>query len=45
MNSTATVLFFATLREKAGVRETHVEFPAGASIGDLKALYLSNFLN
>lgn len=31
-----TVLFFATLKERAGVKETHLELPAGARVADLK---------
>ena len=36
MNDHARVLFFATLRDKAGVRETDIEFPHGAHIADIK---------
>ncbi len=38
MNDHARVLFFATLRDKAGVKETRVEFPQGTSIADIKKL-------
>lgn len=31
-----TVLFFATLKERAGTRQTRLELPAGARVGDLK---------
>lgn len=43
MNNHAKVLFFATLRDKAGVRETTVEFPPGTKISDIKALILQLF--
>jgi molybdopterin synthase catalytic subunit len=32
-----TVLFFATLKERAGTRQAKLELPAGARVGDLKA--------
>jgi len=32
-----TVLFFATLKERAGVRQTTLELPPGARVSDLKA--------
>jgi molybdopterin converting factor subunit 1 len=32
-----TVLFFATLKERAGVRQTTLELPSGARVSDLKA--------
>lgn len=32
-----TVLFFATLKERAGARQAKLELPAGARVGDLKA--------
>jgi molybdopterin synthase catalytic subunit len=32
------VLFFATLKERAGTRETTLDLPPGARVGDLKAL-------
>jgi molybdopterin synthase catalytic subunit len=38
MNDHARVLFFATLRDKAGVKETSVEFPQGTKISDIKKL-------
>jgi molybdopterin synthase catalytic subunit len=31
-----TVLFFATLKERAGTRQAKLELPAGARVGDLK---------
>jgi MoaE-MoaD fusion protein len=43
MSNHARVLFFATLRDKAGVKETRLEFPAGASITEIKDLVLSKF--
>jgi molybdopterin synthase catalytic subunit len=38
MNEHAKVLFFATLREKAGVRETSIEFPHGTTIKEIKTM-------
>lgn len=43
MNDHARVLFFATLRDKAGVRETDIEFPQGTKIADIKRLVLEKF--
>jgi molybdopterin synthase catalytic subunit len=43
MNDHARVLFFATLRDKAGVKETRLEFSAGASIAEIKNLVLCKF--
>jgi molybdopterin converting factor subunit 1 len=43
MSDHAKVLFFATLREKAGVRETMVEFPQGSHISDIKNIILEKF--
>jgi molybdopterin converting factor subunit 1 len=43
MNDHARVLFFATLRDKAGMRETTVEFPQGAHISDIKKLVLEKY--
>ena len=43
MNNHARVLFFANLREKAGVRETSIEFPQGASIAEIKKLILGKY--
>lgn len=31
-----TVLFFATLRDRAGTRSVSLELPAGATVADLK---------
>jgi molybdopterin synthase catalytic subunit len=45
MNDQAKVLFFATLREKTGVRETVIEFQSGAKILDIKALLLEKYPN
>ena len=39
------VLFFATLRDKAGVRSAEMEITPGATIGDLKALLVQRFPN
>jgi MoaE-MoaD fusion protein len=43
MNDHARVLFFATLREKAGARETVIEFPQGTKIADIKKLVLEKY--
>ncbi len=43
MNDHARVLFFATLRDKAGVRETEIEFPQGTKIADIKRLVLLKY--
>lgn len=43
MSDTAKVLFFATLREKAGVHETTIEFPQGSHIADIKNIILEKF--
>ena len=43
MSDTAKVLFFATLREKAGVRETTIEFPQGSHISDIKNIVMENY--
>jgi len=45
MSNHAKVLFFATLREKTGVRETSIEFGSGANILDIKVLLLEMFPN
>jgi molybdopterin converting factor subunit 1 len=45
MNEHVKVLFFATLREKTGVRETTVEFQSGANISDIKVLLLEKYPN
>ncbi len=37
------VLFFASLKERAGVGRTHVELPVGARVADLKARLLSTY--
>jgi molybdopterin converting factor subunit 1 len=39
------VLFFATLRDKAGIRSTQLELPQGATISDLKARLITEFPN
>jgi MoaE-MoaD fusion protein len=43
MNNHAKVLFFATLREKTGIRETSIEFRSGANIADIKVLLLDTY--
>jgi MoaE-MoaD fusion protein len=43
MNNHCKVLFFATLRDSAGVRESEIEFPSGAHISDIKRLVLEKF--
>jgi len=43
MSDTAKVLFFATLREKAGVRETTIQFPQGSHVSDIKNIILEKF--
>ena len=42
MNS-VKVLFFATLRDRAGVKETQVEIPEDARVADLKARLCADF--
>ena len=39
------ILFFATLRDKAGTRSTETEIPAGATVRDLKGLLIEQFPN
>jgi molybdopterin converting factor subunit 1 len=39
------VLFFATLRDKAGVRSADLELTPGTTIGALKALLVERFPN
>lgn len=43
MSDHAKVLFFATLREKAGVKETTIEFPRGSHVSDIKNILLEKF--
>jgi len=38
-----TVLFFATLKERTGERQTSLELPAGASVRDLKAQLIAKY--
>ncbi|MGE5123762.1 MAG: molybdopterin converting factor subunit 1, partial [Acidobacteriaceae bacterium] len=45
MNSHAKVLFFATLREKTGVREIQVEFQPETNIAGIKKLLLELYPN
>ena len=39
------VLFFATLRDKAGVRSVSLELEPGATIGQLKTILIEEFPN
>lgn len=39
------ILFFATLRDKAGMRATELEIPAGTTILALKGLLVEQFPN
>jgi sulfur-carrier protein len=39
------ILFFATLRDKAGMRATEIEIPAGTTVRDLKGLLIEQFSN
>jgi sulfur-carrier protein len=39
------ILFFATLRDKAGMRATEIEIPAGTTVRDLKGLLIEQFPN
>ncbi len=41
--NTITVLFFATLREKIGIKFIHLEIPRGTRIAGLKALLCANY--
>jgi len=43
MSDHAKVLFFATLREKAGVNETTIEFPRGSHVSEIKNILLEKF--
>jgi MoaE-MoaD fusion protein len=43
MNDHARLLFFATLRDKAGVREAEIEFPQGTKISEIKRLVLDKY--
>jgi molybdopterin synthase catalytic subunit len=45
MSDHARVLFFATTREKTGVRETSIEFLSGAHISDIKNLLVELYPN
>ena len=45
MSNHAKVLFFATIREKTGVRETSIEFGSGANIAEIKVLLLEKYPN
>jgi molybdopterin converting factor subunit 1 len=39
------VLFFATLRDKAGVRSSEIDIPVGATISDLKNRLVTEYPN
>jgi MoaE-MoaD fusion protein len=43
MNDHGRVLFFATLRDKTGVRESTIDYPHGANIGEIKKLVLKKY--
>lgn len=43
MNDHARILFFATLRDRTGVREISIEFPQGARITDIKKTVLEKY--
>jgi molybdopterin converting factor subunit 1 len=43
MSNQARVLFFATLRDKAGVSAAMLEFPNGAHVSDIKNLVLQQY--
>ena len=43
MSDSARVLFFATLRDRTGVRETTIEFPQGSTISDIKRIVLEKY--
>jgi sulfur-carrier protein len=43
--SSIKVLFFATLRDKAGTRSTEMDIPAGTTILQLKAMLVEQFQN
>ena len=43
MSEQARVLFFATLRDITGVKETQIEFQPGASVADIKAMVLEKY--
>jgi len=40
-----TVFFFATLRERAGMKLTHLEIPADATVANLKVILGQKFLS
>jgi molybdopterin synthase catalytic subunit len=43
MSNTARVLFFATFRERAGVKETTLEFPVGTRVREFRGLLAGSF--
>jgi len=45
MSEQAKVLFFATIREKVGTKETIIEFPQGTRISGIKTILRELFPN
>ncbi len=43
MSDRARVLFFATLRDRTGLREIAIEFPTGAHISDIKQMLFERY--
>lgn len=43
MSNKIKVLFFATLRDKAGTRSADLEIPQGATIADLKKILIEKY--
>jgi len=41
--SPSKVLFFATLRDRAGVRQTSMDLPEGITVGEFKVLLQEHF--
>jgi molybdopterin converting factor subunit 1 len=42
-NMNVRVLFFATMREKAGIKETRLDLPDGMNVADFKAVLVDHF--
>lgn len=40
-----TVFFFATLRDRTGIRTTHLEIPAEATVSQLRVILVEKFLS
>ena len=40
-----TVFFFATLRDRTGIRSTHLEIPAEATVASLRVILGEKFLS